>query len=321
MNGEQEFIGGVLYTSKEQKMHVFGPKRCCDLTVFNSPRSHQLSNEEAQHFLKNGFFLGHGLVQPTLLRLAREYINSQYASWLRISRRQDDWRIQLLVDLCTCDTVPVEHAPILDLILQSPLVLEKLEALMGSSPTGTFYNQVAYRTPLVNPTTEVMQYTPGAEYHIDGQANQYGTRFPDPWSVIVGIALVDLESVDMGNFTVFPGTHTSVNWSNYPTEKRSKTLPHLGEPHKVRLRAGSVVFAHVLLPHRGGKNIITPEAANELGIDYTGLTSIPVGTREMVLFRIQAKHIDYLNEQRSVRLLLDPLCEHGHLVNQLKSSI
>ncbi len=315
---ENEFVQGFLYTSKEMKMHVDGPKRLCDLTYLkNMTINNELCEGDMENFVNSGFFCKDNIVPPEFIRKARAYINGEYTRWLKISRRQDDWRIHLLVDLKCLDCEPVEHAPLLDLLLQSPNLLTVLEALMGSKPSGIFYNQVAYRTPLVNPKPSIMDYSVGAEYHIDGQANCFGTRFPDPWSVLVGIALVDIESLDMGNFTVFPGTHRSVNWANYPAEKRNKTLPSLGDPFKVCLKAGSAVLAHVLLPHRGGKNILAEGHPHLQNIDYNELPNIPKATREMVFFRIQASHIDYRNPHRSMKLLKSPMSEHHHLLNKL----
>lgn len=315
---ENEFYGGFLYTTKEMKMHVDGPKGYCSLHHLNNMQiGNQLDYEEMVKFVKDGFFQTIDVVPSHLLRKAREYINEQYDRWMKISRRQDDWRIHLMVDLTELETTAVEHVPVLDLLLQSPALLVKLEAIMGSKPCGIFYNQVAYRTPLVNPKPSVMEYSPGAEYHIDGQANGYGTRFPDPWSVLVGVALVDIDSLNMGNFTIFPGTHRSVNWSNYPSEKRSKTLPSLGEPYRVSLKAGCAVFAHVLLPHRGGKNIMTADRMEVNSIDYLGLPKIPKATREMVFFRVKASHMNYLDPLRNSKLINNPLSEHVHLLDRI----
>lgn len=299
-------------------MHVFGPRTVVnDEILRNLSTGHSVTDREAKEFLERGFFYGQDMVEVDLLQRARSYINEQYKAWLKMSVRQDDWRIQLLVDLHKLDE-PVEHGPIMDVLLQSPKLLAHLEALMGSKPAGIFYNQVAYRTPLINPTPKIMEYTVGSEYHIDGQANNLGTRFPDPWTVLVGVALVDIQTTDMGNFTVFPGTHASVDWCNYPAEKRAKTLPSLGEPFKVCLKAGDVVFAHVLLPHRGGKNILTENDVERLGLNYEGLPNIPKATREMIFFRIRAEDIDYNSPVRSESILKNPFHEHVHLVEQVK---
>jgi len=294
----------TLYTDRELSMHVQGPKGFCDLTILRNYGDPYLSLEEAQLFYEDGYFKAPDLVSLSLITHARLYINSQYHNWLKISKRQDDWRIHLRVNFDELSTSPVEHAPLLNLLLQSPGILQRLDKLMNAKPVGCFYNQVAYRTPLKNYKPSILEYTVGAEYHIDGNANATGTRFPDPWSILVGIALVDIETTEMGNFTVFPGFHAQCCWKSYPLEKKMKELPSLGEPKKVCLKAGSVVFVHVLLPHRGGKNILTPKDVEASGINYDNLTNIPKATREMVLFRIRGEGIPYEGLSTNIMLLM-----------------
>ena len=45
----------------------------------------------------------------------------------------------------------------------------------------------------------------------------------------------------------------------------------------------------MLLPHKGGKTILTSKDVEASGINYDNLTNIPKATREMVLFRILRK--------------------------------
>jgi hypothetical protein len=243
----------LLYTEKEIKMHVFGPKELADYQEFQSfdPSNFPspdcgLTFSEGKDFYENGFCIVKSAVSSSLLLgEARKYINSQYHTWLAMSKRQDDWRMHFLLPLRNEEDFvdsPIEHAPIINILLRSPLILGKLTMLMGSKPAGIFYNQVAYRTPITNKSTKLMEYTVGAEYHIDGQANEFGTRFPDPWTVLICIALVDIDSLNMGNFTIWPGTHASRNWSNYPEEKRIKSLPHFENDYHVALKAGDIVL-------------------------------------------------------------------------------
>jgi hypothetical protein len=139
----------------------------------------------------------------------------------------------------------------------------------------------------------------------------------------VGVALVDVVTEDMGNFTVFPGWHRLRDWSRYPDEKRTKTLPDLGAPTHVCLRAGDAVVAHVLLPHRGGKNTTSACApvfnaaehcTSVKGAFHTQgcapatcpLESpwhIPANSREMVFFRVRVEGVDYEAPGRAARLL------------------
>jgi len=200
---------------------------------------------------------------------------------------------------------PVEHSETLQLLLQSPELIKIIENLTKSTISGIFYSQIALRTPLppkmIKPVA--LDYSPGAEYHLDGQANSSGTRFPDLWTILVGIALVDIVTEDMGNFTVFPGWHIRRDWSQYPEEKRTKTLPNLGEPTHVCLKAGDAVVAHVLLPHRGGKNTSGSEPSAGSSPTKAPHWNIPPNTREMVFFRVRVASIDYEAPSRGAALL------------------
>lgn len=180
----------MIYTAKELSMHVDGPKGMVDMSVFHEHAAHGvLTQQQAQTFVTQGYFIEQGLVRQDLLDSARRYVDGNYLQWLKKSRRQDDWRMHLMLDFDQLDQ-PVEHAPILDVLMQSPGVLRTLHGLLGGRPQGIFYNQVAFRTCLPAPTAATMDYTAGAEYHIDGNCNHLGIRFPDPFTVLVGVALV-----------------------------------------------------------------------------------------------------------------------------------
>lgn len=270
----------------------------------------KLQKAEALRFFNDGFFIAQDCIDTKVLSDARLYINSNYHNFLNLSKRQDDWRLHYLADLTRFDK-PFEHVPILNLLVKSPHVIAKIESLMGTEISGIFYSQIALRTPVGDNASKEENYSPGAEYHIDGQANGAGDRFPDHWTIQIGIALVDIMNQDMGNFTVFPGSHSSRSWIDYCKEKKSKTLPCLGKPHKICLKAGDVVFAHVLLPHRGGKNICKPD--NDCVDTWN---SVPNKTREIVFIRVRGKGIDYSSIERSIAVLQNPWHEHTKMIQE-----
>eukprot|EP01038_Epipyxis_sp_PR26KG_P011272 gene11272-15123_t len=279
-----------------------------------------LNFNEAQHFYDKGYFILDNAVENTLIFEARNYIDAHYIKWLKHTKRQDDWRSHFCLDLMDMEK-PMENAPVLDLLLLSPIIVDKLYGLMGQI-SGIFYSQIAFRTPIsgkaskINVNGSIEDYQPGGDYHLDGQANASGDRFPDHWTVLVGIALVDIISEDMGNFTVFPCSHTSRSWINYPEEKKAKSLPNLGEPVKICLKAGDVIFAHVLLAHRGGKNTLPSKVIDR--DDY--VKNIKPNTREMVFFRVQAQNINYNSKDRSLEVINNPWIEHSNLINILNHS-
>ncbi|RYG94719.1 hypothetical protein EON65_57060, partial [archaeon] len=135
----------VLYTPKEHVMHVYGPKAVVDSSIYDhhclEGSNQVLSRQNALDFYHNGFYVAHNVLDNDLINKARVYIDENYTAWLQKSRRQDDWRMHLNLDL-TDLSHPIEHAPILNLVLQCPAMLERLSGLMGCPPSGFFYNQV-----------------------------------------------------------------------------------------------------------------------------------------------------------------------------------
>lgn len=269
--------------------------------------NHPLTIEESLEFYQQGYFILEDAVEMKVIIDCRKYIDSQYHKWIKMTKRQDDWRCHFCLDFDTFPTL-VENVPILNLLLKSPKIIGRIQYLTGRM-SGIFYTQVAFRTPLPNSmrdsTINIDEYLPGQEYHIDGQANASGDRFPDHWTLLIGIALVDILTTDKGNFTVFPGSHTSRSWASYPFEKKTRTLPNLENPTKICLKAGDCVIVHVLVAHRGGKNIL------ELTAERDGIVSnIQPNTREMVFIRVQCEGIDYRSPERSAMVLQDPWHEH-----------
>ena len=306
---------GFVYTEKEQSMHVIGPKETVEAIDFPIDCD-PIKDINLFNFLKDGYYCVESLIDNQLILEARKYINSNYISWLKQTKRQDDWRCHYQLNFSTLNNEnPVEHLPILNLLIKSPKLINQLTYLMNTTPIGIFYTQIAYRTPYKS--SRPIEYLPGAEYHIDGNANQMGVRFPDPWTVMIGIALVDIITDQKGNFTLFPGGHTSHSWLNYSHEKQTKTLPSLSPIVKVCLHAGDVIFIHPLLPHRGGKNDLIPD--NILNIEINEFPNIPINTREMIFIRIQGKNIDYYDPNRSVNVLTDPWLDFKHLQERFQS--
>lgn len=294
-------------------LHIKGPLEPCariiDVDATND--DNKLQYIEAIEFYKKGYFTVNNAIDYRVMNEARMYINSNYKTFLKQSKRCDDWRLHLELKFPKNEEIlMIEHVPILNLIMKSPKVIVRLKDLLNRELDGIFYSQIALRTPVAAKYRQE-HYVIGAEYHIDGQANNSGERFPDHWSVQVGIALNDLMTTDMGNFTVFPGFHKDRSWSNYCHEKRSKTLPDLGAYHKVCLKAGDVVFAHVLLPHRGGKNITDP--GNYVD-DF--VKNLPPKTREMVFIRIRGVGINYRCPIRAKAVVDNPWHEFQDMLDR-----
>ena len=107
---EDEIIYGSL------ALHINGDygNYLCSKAVYDEyDSSFLLQREEANLFFKNGFFiLDNGISNDDLIRRAREYIDSQYFKWLKISKRQDDWRCHYRLNLLDLSS-PFENAPVI----------------------------------------------------------------------------------------------------------------------------------------------------------------------------------------------------------------
>jgi len=141
---------------------------------------------------------------------AKAYLDENYADLLAVSKRSDDWRCHFELDFDRLSAGPTEHGQLLDLLFHSPKVMSRARALLGPAICGIFYTQIALRTTLAKVKSEEHAESLNSgrtDYHIDGQANDAGTRFPDHWTLQIGIALSDQTTENLGNFTVFPGAH------------------------------------------------------------------------------------------------------------------
>ena len=304
-------------------VHIPGPKVVPNLDLLQSSTSVKhtklITPAEANSFISRGYFEVKNAVPMELVTETKQYIDKNYTKFSQISKRSDDWRCHFQIDFNTiaATNAAIEHGALLNLLTCSEEVMSRVRQLLKTPPNGIFYTQIALRTPMKNSQLKSTEHTEslnsgGSDYHIDGQANESGDRFPDHWTLQVGICLSDQVVSNGGNFTVFPGCHTSVDWSRYCDMKKAGTLPDLGPPTQIQLMAGDAIFAHVLLPHRGGRNV------HRHGSPPGGYTrTVPWGTREMVYFRIKAAEIDYASPERSRRVLADPWAEFN--VEMLKT--
>ena len=112
----------------------------------------------------------------------------------RAARAPDDWRMHR--DQRLDAPVADGHLPILDL-LREPRLAAAIRCLAGSEALAVSYTQVARRTPA--PRKARRRDLPDTSYHIDGEANASGARFPDVFSLLVAVALTPHERPGVGN--------------------------------------------------------------------------------------------------------------------------
>ena len=236
-------------------------------------------------FRDRGFLILKDAAASDAIARAAAYVATHEACWSAPSgTRPDDWRMHR--DQRLDAPVADGHLPILDL-LREPRLAAAIRCLAGAEAHAVSYTQVARRTPA--PRKARRKNLPDTSYHIDGEANASGARFPDVFSLLVAVALTPHERPGMGNLTVFPQGHLR-DWRQYPDWKRDKALPDIGRPYEVPLAVGDAVLCHPLLPHRGGRNDSD-------------------ASRDLVFFRVQLAGIDYATPERAAALLADPWAE------------
>lgn len=166
------------------------------------------STEDSSRFVEQGFIVKKSMIPDSLIMKCRQYIDQCWDLWMSEARRPDDWRFHFMLDTHS-STLNQDNDPILRLFTQSASLQQNLRSILGDIG-GVFYTQVAIRTPILPPadvdgrskskrrkcvdTISCQRFhdlKKRTDYHIDGQANVTGSRFPDLWTVLVGIALND----------------------------------------------------------------------------------------------------------------------------------
>jgi hypothetical protein len=138
---------------------------------------------------------------------------------------------------------------------------QRLYGVAGLAPLPSYWCQVALRFPLPDGEVAPAELLP---WHIDNVTPE-GCR---PFGLLAGIFLTDCEDENSGNLEVFPGGHEQLgahfrargtravfrNANGRIEAPTAVDLP-LAAPRQLRVRAGDVVLAHPLLPHRVAPNL------------------------------------------------------------------
>ena len=149
-------------------------------------------------FRDRGFLILKDAAASDAIARAAAYVATHEACWSAPSgTRPDDWRMHR--DQRLDAPVADGHLPILDL-LREPRLAAAIRCLAGAEAHAVSYTQVARRTPA--PRKARRRDLPDTSYHIDGEANASGARFPDVFSLLVAVALTPHERPGMGNLTV-----------------------------------------------------------------------------------------------------------------------
>lgn len=216
MRRREEEKEGVLYTHDFLHVSAGADAGCAYEGFSGRRRGTEARPSLLEEFGRDGFVVVPNAVPGDVVERAQRYVSEMWSDWASQSRcRSDDWRMHYMQRLDGTSPLVDGHAAIADLVCASQPIFDIVTALTGGRhPDRVFYTQVACRTPYKSRG----KYRDGG-YHIDGEANVLGSRFPDHFSLIVGIALTPQLAPGGGNFTVYPGAHLR-NWASYADLKR-----------------------------------------------------------------------------------------------------
>ena len=111
-----------------------------------------LSSDERSAFVRDGFVVLRRAVPRELIDAARSHVaTARSNSWEQLRRlRSDDWRMHFQQRFSDGAELVDGHAPVLDLLCAAPRLHGALRDLSAADgcPIGSFYTQVAFRTPL-----------------------------------------------------------------------------------------------------------------------------------------------------------------------------
>ncbi|KAJ0411731.1 hypothetical protein ATCC90586_002115 [Pythium insidiosum] len=222
--------------------------------AFGNEPSSILSDSQRHAFMRDGYLQIRDVVPMRLVNAALRRINHE----LGIPGRMIDGGVEgsgkLAGNVSNSDDI-------LNLFFLSG-AKQYAEALVGSGrvvpPRGA---QIAMRFPELGEPRDPV----GTEWHTDGM--RQGKLHP--FTLLLGVTLSDVREPLAGNFTVFPGSHQSLQKllrddgklegfddECYQAESvwGDGTLPDLGIPLQLLASRGDIVLAHPNLAHRGGLN-------------------------------------------------------------------
>ncbi|OQS02316.1 hypothetical protein THRCLA_05303 [Thraustotheca clavata] len=249
---------GLAFVGNASKNHLFQvteharkAKLCLDQSSLTSslPR---LSKIQIDTFMREGYLVIPGAVPLPLVNNALRQINHELGKPGMMIEGGVEGSAKLAGNTSN-------SAAIRDLYFASP-VHSYVESLVGAvvPPQGA---QIALRFPEIGP-----DYQPkGNEWHTDGMRQGKW----NPFSLLVGIALSDVQQPQSGNLIVFPKSHQTLHGMlqeggilagctttciSVDTVWGDGNLPDLGTPIPLLCSKGDLVLAHPKTAHRGGPN-------------------------------------------------------------------
>jgi len=209
-----------------------------------------LTSQQKRDFARQGFLHVPGMIPRDKIDEAMMHINH----WL--GHAFDPSQIDTYTKQSYCPELR-EQPPIKNLMEDTAVYAAAEELTAPGSLKPTWRGQIALRFP-----------KPGAQPkrmggHIDGTPGDNNGVPPGTiysFTMLVGIALSDVDREWAGNFTVWPGSHLKLeNWFKEHSlyDLLETGLPKLdyGPPQQMQWKAGDVVFAHHQTVHGIATNL------------------------------------------------------------------
>jgi len=227
------------------------------VTGLDFDESVDLTQEQRQSFMDDGYLIIKGAVQPCLVAAALSEINRSLLKPGSVVHTEDG-KTKHCSDIASSDTVMA--------LLYATQLWTLAQRLMGRGCVAKVNGaQIALRAPDSNAVPlEVDEALPPQQWHIDGMHNpeaQYSG-----FSLLVGVALSDQKASNCGNLIAFTGSHHMTHPivrqeaekpGSYPflQEKGSKVgMPALSCGRQMLLGVGDAVLLHQKTAHRVGIN-------------------------------------------------------------------
>lgn len=204
----------------------------------------QLTLAQKRFFYEQGYIVLPGVIPPAMVRAARRAINHSLGD-----RGMNQSDLSTLRSQTYCKEV-TNQPVIVDLFQRTPAI-DAAESLVGKGklkPTGS--GQIALRFPtLADP--------PGKPWpHVDGMYSPHN-GVPEGviqhFTMLASAILSDLPEPDIGNFTVWPGTHRlfEAYFREHSPQILLEGMPKVAMPEPVQIiaKAGDVVLTHYQLAH------------------------------------------------------------------------
>lgn len=259
----------------------------CDITLDNRVIENQIKHETIKSFFEVGYTVVSGLIPNNLVFDA----NLMVSSWVSSQLLNKNGRVLnfQLSDLGVGERLDLKGLILTDFDLMSlyfntPLI-HLTQKLIGS---GDVQHPTSCQITTTYPSSvdiEKEKVLDGTQWYIEGFGEN---RQHSPFTLLIGIALTDINTSFQGNFCVFPGSHVILLEQYKHQAERNSTLfsenpknhqkPHLGEPVQLTLKAGDVFLCTQRLAH-----YYSPNIPNESSLNPTPTT--------IVYFKIS--HVDH----------------------------